>query len=617
MTHQMRALIGLTGLLSTGQGFAQMVEEFEAVTVLARRITSTSEEHVSRITAIRGEELARQQRHLLLESLNLNPGTQGLSTAGLTGNTGTVIIRGLPSSYQQIVVDGVKIADVANPVGSFLGSANLGQIDRLEVLRGPQSVLFGTGAGGGVLGYETAVGEGAPSFKFFGEGGSFESFRSGLSSQGKIGNFSYGAELGYQVTANDTYAALPIHDFEQGYANLALEWEVGDDLRLKFSYRGTDNFLRTRSITEFGTSDSEVHTETSIFALNAFYQVNPAWQSRFTLGYYQENFAGDFLSAFGSSRFGIDYERFTFNWSHELEVSDSLSAVAGVELGKSDFSNTSGQATEQENYGAYAKLYYRLSERLSLEAGGRYDEHDEFGGDRAWSLGAIYTIEQSDTRLHARLSEAFRNPTRLDSEFFQSLFSTQEANPDLQSETIRAYEIGVTQAFGNHKAELTYYHQEVTNAVVTESLGLGRTRRINSPGESSLSGLELAASGHFLNERLRYRLAFTAQFDEEVIDLPDYFGSLDVSYDGGSYLLGIGVSYADGAAYLPAGNPQTDDRLVTRIYGEYQLTESVRFHARIENLFDENYELFSNAFGQGSEIIGPGRAFSLGATVTW
>ncbi len=617
MTIKKNVLFGLTGLLSAGECLAQAVEELEPLTVLARRINSASDDNASSVGVITAEELVRQQRHLLLESLNLNPGTQGLSTAGLTGNTGTVIIRGLSSSYQQFIVDGVKIADISNPVGSFLGNANLGQIDRLEVLRGPQSVLFGTGAGGGVVGYETAVGTGDPSFKLFGEGGSFDSYRTSLSSQGQLGDFSYGAEVGRQFTSNDTYAALPIHDFEQNYANLALEWQLRDDLRLKLSYRGTDNFLKTRSITGFGTSDSEIQTETSLFALNAFYEVNPSWQSRLTLGYYQENYVGDFVSAFGASGFGIDYERYTFNWNNEIEVSDSLTAVAGLEIGRSDFSNTSGREVDQTNYGVYTNLYYRPIDDLLLEAGARYDEHDEFGGDTAWSLGAVYTIDSSGTRLHARLSEAFRNPTRLDSEFFVSPFSTQLANSDLKSEAIRGFEFGVTQEFGDHKAELTYFDQEIDDAVVTRFLGMRTNQRVNSAGKSSVSGLEFAASGHFMNESVNYRLAFTAQFDEEVIDLPDHLASFDVNYDAGSFLVGAGVSYADGAAYLASGNPQTDDRLLTRVYGKYRLNESLSFHARVENVFDEEYELFSDAFGPGSEVQGPGRAFYLGASYTW
>ncbi|MDB4607934.1 TonB-dependent receptor plug domain-containing protein, partial [bacterium] len=171
------ARIGLTGFIGVGISSGQKIEELDPLTVLARRIGSSSDENTSSVGIITGDELLRMQRHRLLESLELIPGTQLLSTAGLMGNTGSAIIRGLPSRYQQVMVDGVRVSDSANSLGNFLGNGQLGQITKIEVLRGPQSVLYGTGAGGGVIGYETSVGSGDPKHQLFAEGGSFDTFR--------------------------------------------------------------------------------------------------------------------------------------------------------------------------------------------------------------------------------------------------------------------------------------------------------------------------------------------------------------------------------------------------------------------------------------------------------
>src|SRR6056300_1707433 len=103
MTKEKTVLPGLLGLLGLGISSGQKVEELGPLTVLARRIESASDENASSVGIITVNELARMQRHRLLESLDLIPGTQVLSTAGLTGNTGTAIIRGLPSRYQQIM----------------------------------------------------------------------------------------------------------------------------------------------------------------------------------------------------------------------------------------------------------------------------------------------------------------------------------------------------------------------------------------------------------------------------------------------------------------------------------------------------------------------------------
>lgn len=617
MIKEKTVLFGLTGLLCLGICLAEEVEELEPLTVLARRIDSVKDDNASVVGIVTGEELARMQRHRLLESLELIPGTQVLSTAGLTGNTGTAIIRGLPSRYQQVLVDGVRVTDSTNSPGNFLANGQLGQMTRLEVLRGPQSVLYGSGAGGGVMGYETRVGEGDPVVRFFGEVGSFETYRASMSAEGRLEDFSYGLEIGHQFTANDTYGALPRHDYEQNYANLALRWMLRDDLSLKVSYRGSDNLLETRAITGFGEQNSEIQTETALFAVNLDYQVNPGWESRLTTGYYYENYRGDF----DGFLFGTDHERWTFNWSHEIELGEPLTLVAGLESSVSDFANSSGRRADEVIHGAYANFYYRPVESWLIEAGARYDEHNVFGGDAATNLGVVYTLEESGTRFHARASQAYRNPSRLDAEFFPSFFSTQIANPDLESEEIVGWEVGATQRLGQHEVGLTYFEQRLENAIVAEARpsvgGAARNIRVNSPGESAVSGLEFSAAGGFLTEHLKYRLAFTAQFDEEVIDLPDQLASFDVHYNSGDWLIGAGVSHVGKASYLAPGNPQTDRRTTTRLYGQYEISEALTIHARIENLFDEGFELFPDTFGPGTEVEGPGRAFFVGATLTW
>ena len=134
---------------------------------------------------------------------------------------------------------------------------------------------------------------------------------------------------------------------------------------------------------------------------------------------------------------------------------------------------------------------------------------------------------------------------------------------------------------------------------------------------SSVSGLEISASGKLGSNPLSYRMAFTSQFDEEVIDLPNQLVSFDLSYNKDNWLIGGGISYADEAAYLVPGNQKTDSRTLSRIYGRYQMTDFVSLHIRIENVFDQDYQLFPDTFGERTGIEGPGRAVYAGATLSW
>lgn len=298
-------------------------------------------------------------------------------------------------------------------------------------------------------------------------------------------------------------------------------------------------------------------------------------------------------------------------------LGEAVTVVGGVESSISSFENSSGRSVGESIFGAYTNFYYRPVETLLLEAGGRYDENNEFDGDFAWNVGAAYTVSESGPRFHARASEAYRNPSLLDSEFFPSIFSNQLANPDLQSEQILGWETGVTQRLGDHEISLTYYQQELEDAIVTSFPAAGTSQRVNQAGMSSVSGLEISASGKLISNRLSYRMAFTSQFDEEVIDLPNQLISFDLSYDMDSWLIGGGISYVGEAAYLTPGNQRTDSRTLNRIYGRYQMNDFLSLNVRIENVFNQDYKLFPDTFGEGTGVEGPGRAIYAGATLSW
>ena len=616
--HRAQTGLALVGLLG-GASAQEKIEELEPLTVLAKKFEADRKETASAVGVVKGADLVKMQRHRALDALNIIPGVQGLSTAGLVGNTGGSILRGLPTSYTQVVVDGVRITDATNGLGNFLAGGHLGGLSQLEILRGPQSVLYGTGAAGGVIGYETAVGEGEPTYRFFGEGGSFDSYRSTFGSQGQVGRLQYGFELGRFETENDTYGSLPRHDYEQDQVSLALQWQAREDLLLKFSYRGSENQLRTTSISPPFVSLSDIETKTHLLAFNAEYEVNPDWQSRLTLGYYDESYLGNFDGSFGPSVFGTNFDRLTVNWNQQIQLSEEFEFLTGVEYSDSHFENSSGRETNYHTAGVYVHGNWKPVDGLLIEGGVRYDEHSEFDGDMAWNFGGAYELGDSGTRIRARASQAYRTPSRLDSARFAGAFSTQIANPDLDSEEILGFEIGIDHDFGDHQLELGYFHQELKDAIATRTIVAGfpsTTQRQNLPGTSRVSGVELALSGELIREELRYRLAWTVQDKEDVIDVPGRMISLDLSYDGGDWLVGAGVSHVSGASY---GADQlnfilTDERTVTRLYGEYQVNEHLKLHARVENLFDEEY-LISDIFG--TQLEGAGRAVSLGATIEW
>jgi len=583
--------------------------ELEESTILASRFEGALDDSVSTVSVISGADLGRLQEYRLTESLDLLPGIQGFSTAGQTGNFESLQVRGFPTRYTQVIVDGVRTTDSTNGLNNFITNAGLGQVNQIEFLRGPQSVLYGGEAVGGVLGYDTAVG-GEQKTTLFAEAGSFDSYRTSLSTSGELGDLEYGVQIGSEFTENDTDGSFPVQDFELNSAVIGLKWNATDDLSFKLTYRGSDGDLETRTVSSFGFFTSDVNTDSHLFALNSELRVNDLWTTKLTLGYYEEANDSSFDGSLGSSIFETDTSRFSLNWNNKIVVTDEFDFVAGFEYSDTDFSDSNGADVDFATKAAYVNSYWKPVEGLLIEAGVRYEDHDEYGGETAWNLGAAYDVASTGTRFRARVAESFRTPTLTDTEAFSGLFSNQLANPDLETESILGFEFGVDQKIGDtHFLELTYFDQELDGAIFTQTITAGFpsvTQRQNSSGDSSVSGFEFAARGSFYEERLKYRVAWTVQLDEDIIDVPDHLVSADLNYDAGKWLVGIGASYVTGASY---GSPDdtnfvtTDDRFLTRIYGHYKISENIKLHARVENVLDEEYRV-SDIFG--TQIEGQG-----------
>jgi vitamin B12 transporter len=596
------------GLVLVGCSLGAAQDVLPPLTVLAKKFDSEKKETTSALDILSADELERMQRDRLLDGLNFFPGVQGLSTAGQTGNLGTVMMRGLSTKYMQVVVDGVRLTGATNGSNSFLGIGQLDNITQLEVLRGPQSVLYGSGAAGGVVGYETLLGTDDEGTLLSAEAGNFGTFRSSFTNRGQIGDLSYAVNAGVFETENDPSGAVLRHDFNQAFGSLALQWQAREDLLLRLSYRGSQNELETLSDFGFGASPAKIDTDVNLIALNAEYEVNPWWSSKLTLGYYDESYHGDF----NGFQVMTDYGRYTANWANSIEVSDSLELVSGLEYARGDYRNLNGREVDFRTLGAYVNGFWKPIDGLLLEAGLRYEDHDSFDNDVAWNLGAAYEIEGAGTRLRARLAEAYRTPTLLESEAFVPGFGAiQLANPNLKPEDILGFEVGIEQDFSGHLAELSYFQQHLENAIVRGPTTAGSYANINRSGTSKVSGLELALSGQLSTESVRYRLSATKQFQEEVLDVSDLLLSADLGYDSDRWSVGAGFAYQEGATY---GFNPTGDHFVARVYGEIQLNEAITLFGRVENLFDEDYLLSDDGF---SPVKGLGRSFVIGARVEW
>ena len=198
-----------------------------------------------------------------------------------------------------------------------------------------------------------------------------------------------------------------------------------------------------------------------------------------------------------------------------------------------------------------------------------------------------------------------------------TFFGTQLANPDLEEERFNSLELGLEQEFlGNSTVSITGYAHFLEDAIGNPNFN----QFVNTSGTSEVFGIDAALAGSFI-ENFYYKVAWNYSIKNDVIDgFPRNTANLDTYYDGGKWLLGLGASTRSSASF--DGPRELDSNCITRIYGHYQLTENIRLTARIENLFDEEYELDPFAFdpvtfasAQGD--LARGTSFFAGVKATW
>ncbi|HEY8990848.1 MAG TPA: TonB-dependent receptor [Luteolibacter sp.] len=585
-----------TGILASPLT-ARADQTLDDLIVSALRTPTEAGKTTAFVTVLDPEELHERGIYDLTTALNEVPGVIATSTAGQQGAIGSLFIRGTTTSYSQIVVDGMRLSDSTAPLGNFLGTARTDDLGRIEVLRGPQSALYGGEAVGGVVWLETARGEGSPGGSVRLEGGSFDSFSGYTSTGGKSGDVSYFFGGGYDTTANDQRN----NDWDQGRAALRVEWQAAPNVTLGTTVRTADSRYENPG----GTVD---HVDATLATIFANVKVNDVWVARFHAGIYDESFDDDWApwnpwAPWGNGNYGTDLQRASVSTDHVVTLNDQHRLLAGAFYENTEFSNTIGTDEEHDRFGGYVGWEWKPTDRVTTDAVLRWEDYAAYGDEITWRTGAAWNIPVIETTLRGGIGRAFRTPTFLD--LFGSNFGA--GNPNLRAEDSIGWDIGLEKEWlKGHHAGVTWFSNAIDDRIKSFP-----TPPQNIFGTTHTEGLETAFNGRLFHDAWSYRLAWTV-LTMSLADQPENSASASIDWrPTDKLLLGVGGFYLDERSW---GGTPLDEAWVARIYGEYQLCKNVRLTGRIENLFDTDWEL-SNFFGNVEKAPGFG-AFA-GVKVDW
>lgn len=510
-----RAFAVAAGGLLLGTPLAAQVSrdtvQLQEIVVTADRFPTPAARNIASTTVITGDELRQRGVYFLDDALRAVPGAAIVPTGSYGGLT-SLFLRGGQSSYVKVLVDGVA----QNQSGGFYNFAGLttDNIDRIEVVRGPASVLYGTDAVTGVVQIFTRKGAGPLTAEASGRAGSFGSSSGDVGIHGGTEQVSYSASLG-------RFATDGIYKFNSQYTNTVASGSltVRPDSRtdLTLSGRSGDNNTHFPTGSDGVPADSNQSSvvQGTTLSLDAGRRFNERAEVRVLLGSYAESIfddnqsdsPGDTLGFFmsqGQSRLlrrSADL-RGIFQPTERLRLT-----VGGVaeyqelrQLSRAEFDFGFGRTVQADppfsptrrNAGLYAQGLIDLTSRVLLNIGGRIDDNQKFGTHGTVRAGSVVALGYG-LRARGSVGTAFKEPS-LRENFIQGAFEL--GNPDLKPEQSTSWELGLEQNLAGGVATLAaiYFDQRFRDLIQYNGGVATGVPNYQNIAKATSRGLELTAS---------------------------------------------------------------------------------------------------------------------------
>jgi vitamin B12 transporter len=390
------------------------------------------------VTVVTGDEIVEKQYPTVEEALRHVPGVDIQRSGGL-GKTVGIRIRGAGTQQIQVLVDGLR---VKSPT---LGTAELSDlsvdaIERIEVVRGPQSTLYGADAIGGVVNIITKKGQGPPRGVVQGEAGTFETYREAASVSGSWNAFSYtisGSHYdtrGYLKNDDATQSALAAR-FDYDFP-----WKGTLSLKGRYIKNQVDLPIFSTNPTVFDPN-SQQQSETWLYTITYDQHVTDWWQTQVRYGQWlnRSGFQNPPPPGTFTTISQIDTERREAEWLNHFAITKWNTLSVGLEHRDENGNNrhTFREAINVESVSLQDEL--RLFDRVFLGGGVRYEENDTFGESWTGRASFLVLFPETGSRLRGVWGEGFRAPT------INDLFFPGFGNPQLAPESSVGWELGVDQ----------------------------------------------------------------------------------------------------------------------------------------------------------------------------
>jgi vitamin B12 transporter len=633
----MKRFILLIVLFFSSFVFAQkdtMKYSLSEVVISATKNPTSSIHLASSFTLITENEIANKQKPAVIDLLREVPGL-AVTQSGGPGAMSNVFMRGANSNHTLVVLDGIVLNDPSSVNGAYDFSSLLADnIERIEIVRGPQSTLYGSEAVAGIINiFSRRPAEGL-NLSLSAETGSNNMYKGNLSAMGSLGQFSY--SLGYAKmktdgisAASSRYGNTEKDKFESDLFSSNLRYNILPNLTAGIIYRYTkskgdlDQNERLGDDPNFRT-DFEEHLVRGTVESEI---IKGVWSS--VLGFSNVrkiNHTTDDVDALRPNTSSYAFNnaaRTKFDWQNNLNFINNNKIIIGIET-EVEKANTNyysesawgpyySEFAEQSNRttGIFVQDQFSAADKLYSTVGLRYDYNEKFGGQATFRIAPSYLITETGTKIKATYGTGFKAPS------LYYLFDPIYGNQDLKPEKSNGWDVGVEQYLLNYRLSLGVTLFQIK---FEDMIGMDANYKAININKAESNGVEAFANyspGAMMSVKLNYTYTYAVDKSENsfekdllLIRRPMHKASLDLNYKPFDMLnLNCSIVYTgkrddkDFSGWTTVRVTLPDYTLVNAA-ASYKVTGFLTLKARLENIFDKYYEdiLYYGTMGRNFSV---------------
>jgi vitamin B12 transporter len=605
----------ISGALLTSLTFcasAQQASTIETITIKGNN-TPVATPFIAGSTSVINEQTIKASGAISITDLLRTVAGVNISQSGGLGSLSELRFRGSESNHVMVVLDGVELNDAAQGGAVDFSHILLNNIERIEVLRGPQSALWGSNAIAGVISISTKSAQSkriSPSVGL--KLGDRQTYQANASVSQQLKSTSYSLNASTLKTSGENISR--IGNEEDGYKNTSVggkvTYKINQTNQVRFNGRLV-NYESDFDSTDFSTgllSDADNHTQGEQLSIGLDWHFTPQDPSEIYSQSLAFQYSDQSNKNYESDILGNTSEasKLRVHWNNHFSFGKQSFVNLGLEGVEEDFEQSGqvifGDPNQSQSVGSYSFVsngLYTLSDSLNLSASVRFDNNDTFDNASSYRVGSTYILN-ADWHAFVSYGKAVKNPTF--TERFGYFPSSFLGNPDLRPEEQKSLEAGIEGRLDTISIQLSWFKAELKDEIlgfVYEPIS-GQFTADNADIESEREGFEMAVNGSIQNIDYKAQYSYLDASENAQTELrrARHTGSVSVLYNVHSqHAVYLQADYTGARTDIfyppfPAASQllSLDAHWLVSANYQYKHNENITFSLRLSNLFNKQYE---------------------------